>query len=154
MIRLERTKDYELVASIMAHPKLYPWIADDFYPSPENFLANDSDAIYYLVAWDDLELLGVCITHPINAILWEVHHALLPKSWGERAAEIARAFDAWLWEYTHAVKAVGFTPSCNRLALRFARRAGMTEVGRVTRAYQRFGQLYDLVIFEKARPTT
>lgn len=151
-IRFERTRDYELIASIMTHPKLYGWLADDFYPAPENFWPNASESIYYLLAFDGEECLGLCITHPINQLLWEVHHALLPKSWGQRAQRIGEAFEQWLWEFTPAVKAIGFTPSCNRLALAYARRAGMREAGRIERAYQRRFELHDLVIFEKARP--
>lgn len=151
MIRFERTRNLKLVASIMTHPKLWPWIADDFYPAPEHFWPLESEAIHYLVALDEDEPLGLVITHPINAILWEVHHALLPQAWGARARAIGEAFEAWLWANTSALKAVGFTPSCNKLALRYARKAGMQEVGRIEKCYQRQFELHDIVIFEKAK---
>ncbi len=152
MIRFERTHNLKLVASILTHEKLWPWISDDFYPAPENFWPNESEYIFYLIAFDGDEPLGLYIAHPINTLLWEVHHALLPKAWGARALEIGRAFEAWLWENTHALKAVGFTPACNKLALRYARKLGMREAGRVTKCYQRRFELFDIVIFEKPRP--
>lgn len=150
-IRLERTRDYGLIARIMTHPQLYPWIADDFYPAPENFWPMESEAIYYLLALDADDLLGVCMTHPINARLWEVHHAILPEAWGKRALAIARALESWLWENTPARSAIGFTPACNRLACRFAARAGMRQVGRLTGCYQRRSELHDILIFQKSR---
>lgn len=164
MIIFERTRDLDLVAAIMTHSLIYPWIADDFYPAPENFRPNDSEAVHYLLSFDEAqrkELLGVFITYPVNQLLWMVDHALLPHSWGSRerstarsgarALEIGRAFEEWLWTFTPATKAVGLTPSCNKLALRYARRAGMTEVGRISRCYQRQFELHDLVIFEKEK---
>lgn len=151
MIRFERTRDFELIASIMSRPELYRWIADDFYPAAENFWPLASDSILYLLAYEGAELLGLVITHPINAVLWEVHHAILPSAWGERAHRIAVEAEQWIWRHTLAAAIVGFTPECNRLALQFARRHGGREVGRIPRAYQRDGALFDLIVFSKSR---
>jgi hypothetical protein len=151
MITFKRTRDLDAVASILTHEKLWPWIADDFYPAPENFRPNDAECIWYLLAFDEEDTpLGLFITHPINQLLWEVDHALLPWAWG-RTRAIGAAFEAWLWENTPATKAIGFTPSCNKLALRYARKAGMCEVGRIARCYQRQFELHDIVIFEKEK---
>lgn len=152
MIRFERTRNLKLIASIMTHPDLWPWLSDDFYPAPENFLPIESEAIFHLMAFDGDEPLGLYITHPINTLLWEVHHALLPKAWGPRALEIGRAFEAWMWLNTDALKLVGFTPACNKLALRYAKQLGMQEVARVAKCYQRRFELHDIVILEKAKP--
>src|SRR5579884_3617144 len=144
MIRLEMTRDYARIAEIMTHPKLYPWIADDFYPAPENFWPLESDALVHLLAFDGDECLGLYITHPINTRLWEVHHCLLPNAWGRRSIEVGRAFETWLWENTQAAKVIGFTPSDNRLALRYAKKLGMKEAGKVTSALQRRFELHDI----------
>jgi len=152
MITLERTFDYAQVAAIMRHRRLYRWLGDDFYPPAEWFWPMENEQICYLLAREGGALLGVCITHPINPLLWEVHHALLPEAWGPRALEIGRAFEAWLWAHTRAERAFGLTPTDNRLALAYARRLGMQEAGRLARCYQRDGQLHDLIIFSKSRP--
>ena len=151
MIRLERTGDVELVASIMRHPRLYPHIADDFYPAPEVFRPLSGGAIVHLLAYDGAALLGVVITHPINAVLWEVHHALLPCAWGERAHRVALEAEEWIWRNTLAATICGFTPECNKLALKFARRHGGRAVGRIPNAIQRGGKLHDLIVFAKSR---
>ncbi len=155
MIRFERTFDLALVRSIMTRPEIYPGLADDFYPSAENFRPFAGAALFHLLAFDDErggELLGLFVTHPINAVLWEVHHALLPSAWGARAHRVGIAFESWLWENTQAQTAVGFTPASNRLALRYARRHGMTEVGRIPLAIARRSRLEDILIFAKHRP--
>jgi len=152
VIRFERTFDLALVASIITHPALYEFLSDDFYSSAEDFRPNDAPQIVRLLAYDEGELLGLVSTSPINAILWQVDHALLPCAWGRRAREVGKAFFAWLWENTAALKAVGFTPGGNALALRYARSLGMRECGRIARCYQKRFQLQDLVIFEKDRP--
>lgn len=153
MIELERTFDKNLIAEIMTHPRLYPHIADDFYPAPENFMPLAGDNVFYLLAKEAGCILGLCIAHPINTLLWEIHHAILPCAWGRKAQRIGEAFEAWLWENTQALKAVGFTPSCNTLAVRYAAKHGLKEVGRLTKCYQRGFELFDILIFEKARPT-
>ena len=135
----------------MTRPELYRWLRDDDGPDPEEFYPNASPHVHYVLAWDDAELLGVVITHPINTVCWEVHHAILPSAWGARAHAIGLEFERWLWANTPAETAAGFTPACNRLALRYARQHGMRETGRIPRAYRRGGELFDLVVFAKTR---
>ena len=151
-ISFERTSDRDLIAQIMTHPQVYAGVADDYFPAPENFYPAENAAVYYLLARDGAELLGLVITHAVNAILWEVHHALLPEAWGAPAHAVARAFEEWLWTNTAAETAIGFTPADHALALRYARRHGMAEVGRIPRAIQRGGELRELVVFAKSRP--
>jgi hypothetical protein len=156
VIRFQRTFDLDLVRSIMTRPEIYAGLSDDFYPSAEEFRPNGSEAVVYLIAYDDVkqdgELLGLFITHPINAVLWETHHALLPICWGARAHQVGVAFERWLWANTQAQTALGFTPECNRLAVRFARRHGLKECGRIPSGYQKGGVLCDLLVFSKTRP--
>lgn len=152
MIELERTFDMNLVAKIMTHPRLWPHLADDFYPAPDNFIPLGGDNIFYLLAREAGRILGLCIAHPINTLLWEVHHALLPSAWGRKAHRIGEAFQQWIWDNTKALKLVGFTPSCNRLAVRYALKQGLTKIGEISQCFQRGGMLCDVFIFEKGRP--
>lgn len=150
-IRIEQTLDYERVASIFTHPKLYPWLSDDFYPPPEQFWPNTSPSVIYLLAFEGDELLGLFMANPINSILWEAHHALLPSCWGARAAVAGEAFLAWLWTHTLCEKVLGFTPGDNKLAIRYAQRLGMKIEGRIKHAIKRRGELHDLVILGQER---
>lgn len=151
-IRFERTRDYELVAAIMTHPRIYGHISDDFYPPPDDFWPRMDEKIFHLLVYLDDKCVGLYITYAINPLLWQVEHCLLPWAWRARATDaIGEAFEQWLWTHTTAEKAIGLTPSCNTLALRYAKRLGMREAGRIEGAYQREFKRHDIVIFEKAR---
>lgn len=152
MIRLQRSYDYELIRSIITHPRVYSSIASDFHPTASDFSPNESASITYLLATDEVgSVLGVCIGHWIHTPLtWEIHHALLPP-W-RRTDEIIRSFETWLFSETSCRTAIGFTPVCNTLACRFALRNGMKEAGRIPNAYQKNGKLFDMVLFIKQKP--
>lgn len=135
----------------MTHPRLYSSLADDFSPAPDDFRPLAGASIFHLLIYDGPELCGLYITHPINAALWEIHHAILPSAWG-RTDAIGAAFDSWFWEHMVCAETViGFTPANNALALRYARRHGFTECGRIPRAVSKQRQLVDLVVFSKSR---
>jgi hypothetical protein len=152
-ILFERTENAALVREILTHPKIWPWIASDGYPPPEEFWpAAENPAVHYLLVRSAGEVFGLYITHPINAALWEVDHALLPTAWGAPSYWIGRAFEEWLWANTSAETALGLTPADNALALKYARRHGMTETGRIPKGIKRGGKSYDLVVFTKHRP--
>lgn len=150
-IVFKRTFDMELVRRIMTHPAIYEGIADDFYPAADNFLPMESPNLYYMVAKAGEETLGLYITHPINRVLWELHHALYPRAYRRRGAEIAKAFEEWLFGMTPCVRAMGFTPACNRLALRYAVQNGMELVGVNRQCYMKRGKLWDQIIFGKSK---
>ena len=152
MIRLERTLDLELVRQIMTHAALYPFLADDFYPASEDFRPNATASIWYLLVFDGDELLGLFMSHPINALAWEVHVALYPVAWGRRARAAGKAFLSWLWQMTPARVVVGFVPTSNPLAVGYAKGLGLRELGRVPLCYQRQFQLFDIVILCRERP--
>lgn len=153
MLRLETTRDAELIRSIFTHPSLYPSLTDDFAPPPEHWWPLDSPSLLHLLVYDAGELLGMFMTHAINGILWEVDHALLPHCWRSgRAGEAGKAYLRWLWANTQAQKVIGFAPSSNLLAIRYAKRLGLAELGRIERSYLRSGELLDLVIVGADRP--
>lgn len=150
MISFQRTRDLALVAAIMRHPRLYPHLSSDFAPPAEQFWPNPSPEMHYMIAYDG-EALGLYTAHPImSPITWEVHHAILPAHW-RRTHEIAAAFETWLWSETPCQTAVGFTPTCNRLAVRYAEKH-MERSGVIPKGYLKAGKLHDIVIFIKNKP--
>lgn len=152
LIRLERTYDFELIRSIITHPRLYPHIASDFHPKACDFQPNTSEAIHYLLAQDGEEICGLCIAHWIHTpVTYEIHHAILPSAW-DRTDAIGEAFETWLFQNTLCETAVGFTPACNKLACRYAVRRGLVESGRIPNGYKKNGKLYDLIIYCKLKP--
>jgi len=152
LIRAERTRDYELARQVLTHPKIYPAISDDSSPAREDYQPIASEAVIYLAVYDAAELLGLFLFVPQSGVCVEVHTCLLPRAWGGRAAEAARAARAWIWANTPAARIVTSVPEGNRLALRFARQAGMTEYGRNPASIQRNGRLEDLILLGMSKP--
>jgi RimJ/RimL family protein N-acetyltransferase len=148
LLTYERTRDLELVRSILTHPRVYPWISDDGCPPAEEFQPIDHPSVWYVVVREQLSglLLGLFMFVPQNAVCWEVHTCLLPAAWGKPAAAAAAGASHWMGERTPCRRIVTSVPSYNRLALRFARAAGMKQFGVNPASYLKTGKLHDQVL--------
>jgi RimJ/RimL family protein N-acetyltransferase len=153
VIRFERSFDYELIRSILVHPRVYPHISDDGSPAAAEFRPLQSDAVWYIVVRDGEEVLGLWMLHPHNSICWEIHTALLPNAWGERGLRAARLLPEWIWKNTLCRRVMTNVPDNNRLALRFAREAGMTEFGVNPASFLKHGELWDQVLLGISPPS-
>jgi RimJ/RimL family protein N-acetyltransferase len=143
VIRFERSFDYSLIREILTHPQVYPHISDDGSPPADEFQPLQSDAVWYIVVRDGEEVLGLWMLHPHNSICWEIHTALLPSAWGERARLAAGMLGQWIWAHTPCRRVITNVPDNNRLARRFALAAGMTEFGVNRASFLKNGQLRD-----------
>lgn len=147
MITFERSRDYAAIGAIMRHGRLYDAGADDFSPARIQFEPRQDESIWYVMAFNDGDLVGLFALAPQNAICWEIHTRLLPEAWGAIAAAAARDIVPWIWENTPCRRLVTTCPSYNRLAIRFAERAGgMTRYGVNPASWQKNGQLFDQVL--------
>jgi RimJ/RimL family protein N-acetyltransferase len=143
MIEIRPTEDLDLVRTIMTHPKVWPYISDDFCGEADSFEPVLSPALLYLEALDEEGPGGVWLYHPHNAICWEVHTCCLPEWWGPRALQAARLTLRWVVEHTACRKVITYVPVCNSLAYRFALRAGMVDEGRNRASFLKRGQVLD-----------
>lgn len=141
----ERTKDYALIRKIMTHHRVYPHITDDGCPPVEKFHPGESDDLWYILVTDD-EPLGLWLFVPQNAVCWEVHTCMLPVAWGERAAAAAKEMAEWIWKNTPCRRIITNVPECNRLALKFAKAAGMVEFGRNEKSFLKNGKLWGQIM--------
>lgn len=146
MIHLEPTKDWNYIKSVATHPRLWPYLADDFSPAPEVWEPPDSESRIYLKVADQERELGFFLLCAFSPILFQVHTALLPCAWGKRAAAAAEALIAWVWEHTTCQRLITEVPDYNTLAHRFALKAGMTEYGRNPKSFSKDGLLHDLIL--------
>ena len=146
VITFQRTHDYALVGEIMRHEALYDKCADDFEPAREDFRPREDEAIWYVLVYDDAELLGLFALAPQNAICWEIHTRLLPHAWGPRSLVALKKVIEWVWRATPALRLVTTVPAYNRLALSFGRRAGFEQYGVNPQSWQRDGKLHDQVL--------
>jgi len=137
----------------MTHPAVYQ--ADDFTPPADKFTVREDPGIWYVLAFDgerNTELLGLFVLVQLSPICWEIHTRLLPGSWGKQAAEAARGILAWLWERTPCLRLVTAVPAYNRLAIRFAERAGLKVFGNNERSYLKGGVLHDQILLGISKP--
>lgn len=141
----ERTRNYDLVRAIFCHPRIFPHIGDDSTGTREEFQVNKNPLIWYVLVhhWD--EMLGLIAFVPRNSATYEVHCCLLPEAWGWRARLAAKDLRAWMWNHSPARRIVAQVPAFNRLALNFAKDAGMVEYGVNERALLKGGKMHDLI---------
>lgn len=142
----ERTQDYSLIRRIMAHPRVYPHITDDACPPVEEFHPVESPEIWYVVVRAGEQLLGMWCFFPQNHVTWEVHTCLLPAAYGEIGREAAKRMASWIWQNTPCRRIITNVPAFNRLALKFAKAAGMVEFGRNERSFLKNGELHDQIM--------
>jgi RimJ/RimL family protein N-acetyltransferase len=145
MITVERTLDYELVRSIVTHPKIYPHVADDDAPKAEEWRPLESTVVWHILVRLDGEPAGVFILVPQNAVCYELHTCLLPMLWGS-ATEAGRRMFAWMFEHSPCRRIMTNVPDYNRLALRAAQNSGMREFGVNTKSYLKRGILCDQIM--------
>ena len=145
MISLKRTFDYELVKRIVTHPEVYPYLADDGSPTPEDYRAIEHEAIYYVLVERDDVPVGVLLFVPQNAVCYEGHTALLPEVWGE-GGKIGQLVIEWMFANTPCRRIVGNAPLFNHRALQYAKKAGMQPFGVNAKSYLKDGVLYDQIV--------
>jgi RimJ/RimL family protein N-acetyltransferase len=146
VITFERTRDYPLVREILTHPQLYRFLGDDATPAAAEFEVNEHPAIWYVLARDESYLLGVFTLIPQNAVCFEIHAAMLPESWGQTALEALQRVFLFMTAESGCRRIVASIPACNRLAIRYGERAGMTQFGVNPDSFLRGGTLYSQVL--------
>jgi RimJ/RimL family protein N-acetyltransferase len=144
-IQIAPLVDEALIASTLRHPRIFPHISDDSCPEAGGLKVQLVDALLFLGAYRGEQFLGLFLIHQHNFVLFEGHTCLLPLAWGQ-STDAAKACIAWLFENTSCRRLVTSVPDGNDLALRLAKRAGMTEYGRNPRSIQRGGRQLDQVL--------
>lgn len=150
---INRSFDYDLIRKIITNPKIYPMSSDDKSPPPNQYKPPENEQIYYLIPEENGQPLGVFVVVPLNAACFEVHTCLLPESWGDMAKQAAAHLLDWVFSRTDCQKLITNVPAYNRLALRFAKAAGLVEFGVNSKSYLKNGLLHDQVMLGIERGT-
>ena len=143
----EQSTDWPLIKSIVTHPRIWPWVTDDFSGPPEAWEPIANPNVAYVIARDGDEVLGLWFLHPHSKVCWEIHTCLLPTCGSRRALEAGRQMIAFVWANTPCRRLITNVPAFNRHAARFAEKAGMQQFGRNPRSFMRAGQLIDQVLY-------
>lgn len=142
MMTLQRTRDMRTVAAILSHPAILPHVRDDDVLSCEPV---DHEAFYWMLV-DDGKPAGVFLVHAHNSACYEMHTAMLPRTWGDQAASAAQMLLAWAFTATSCRKMITAVPAYNRAALRFAKAGGMVQEGVNRQSYLHNGALIDQIM--------
>lgn len=148
----ERTHDAALIRRVLTDPSVYGKISDDGCPPPSEFEVKDTQAACYVSVYEADELLGLFLLVPQNAVCWEIHTCLLPSAYGSLARRAAEGILDWTWTNTPCQRIVTNVPAYNRLALRFAEGAGLTQFGLNPCSYLKGGELFDQILLGISRP--
>ena len=146
MIRVGMIDDLELIRSTFTTPHVWDAMSDDGFIKPEEFVPQFRKNTWYLGAWDDSEYLGMFIIYTLNAILCDVHVALLKNCGGIRALKAGRMAFEWCFENTPFRRFTSANPTCNRLGLRYAKLLGFKEFGLNPGAWLKNGKVYDIIL--------
>jgi RimJ/RimL family protein N-acetyltransferase len=138
-----RSYDAAWIKSVITHPKIWPHVADDHAPKPEDFQPIMHDGLYYLAPEHDGQPIGVFFYHPHTRSVYEVHTCVLPEFWGDAAWTGAKAGLRWMVGNTSCVKVVTQVPHDNPRARRFALRVGLRDEGTNRASFLKDGDLLD-----------
>jgi len=152
MFTFTRSADYGIILSVMTHPKVWPHIIDDFSPAVAEFKPVKHPDIWYVLLHRNGLLLGLFMLVPHSVVLWEVHTCLLPTCWGDLAHKAAIELVQWLWDNTSCRRLITNVPAYNRLALAFAKSAGLEQFGLNERSFLKNGKMHDLHMLGVSKP--
>lgn len=152
-LTFERTRDWALIKSIVTHPAIYPHVSDDFAATPEEWKATQDEGIWYIAVYEGEEVLGLFILIPQNAICWDIHTCMLPKSYGNLAWNAGLGVLQWLWKNTPCKRVVTHVPDYNRVALSFAKRCGLVCYGINPNSYMKRGKLHNSILLGISKPS-
>jgi len=151
-LKVFRSRDYSLVRALLTDPSIFPHICDDFTKDASSYEPPRDENVVYLLALDDDGPLGLGIFHPRNRVCFEGHFGFIPRAYGSVALDCFRRMLAWMWQNTTARKVVGEIERSNRLAIRFAARAGFRAYAINQRSKLIAGVLRDQVCMEIFKP--
>jgi RimJ/RimL family protein N-acetyltransferase len=151
-ISIERSRDYALLMRIATEPRIYRLTSDDCSPLPQAWRIPEREDCIYLVARQDAEILGFAAFFPVNGITVETHLCFLRSAYGEKAITSFVKMLGWIWGATKTQRIIGAVPSYNRLAIRFAEKAGFSVYGVNQKAWMKDGRLHSLICLGISRP--
>ena len=135
------TSDAAMVNAIMRHPKVYPYISDDYSSNPAEFdcsQAMKANGVWFLLV--EPGPLGVFMVHCHTRSILEVHTCLLPSARG-MARGIAEKAMRFIFDNLPCDKLITWVPEDNRLARKLALDSGMMEEGFSPKSWKKGGKM-------------
>lgn len=148
-----KCEEWDRIHRIMTHPRIWPWITDDYAGPPESFHVHHHETLCYVLVEEGARTMGLFLLEQHNGCHVEVHTCLLPAAWLRDSRAIAAQAVAWLWENCPQIERLTTTvPQNNMLALRFAQALGMVEYGVNPSSFKKGGKLMNQTLLGMNRP--
>lgn len=152
MTIITRSRDYQAIRALVTDPAIFPFVSDDFVPTPAEWSPIENEQLVYLLASDDEGYFGFAAFFPENWICWRAHLGFLPRSYGAVAASAFQQMLAWMWQNTSARRLKGEIAQENRKAIQFAVNAGFEVYGVNRASLLKGGELRDQVALGISKP--
>lgn len=127
---------------------------DDFAPDPAEFECVEHPLVSFMVVEEAGRDIGVFVVNAHSTVLWEIHEAFLPEAWGMTALRATIEFREWIWRESKCMRLFGQILKSNRLAIRFAKAAGMVEFGVHPESFMKGGKMQNQILVGISRPET
>lgn len=155
-LKIERTRNMELVKQLWGDPRIYSQMCDD--GCPENSIdwqPADSDRRYFLVP--SLEqaqnkiLLGIVAYYAISFVMYEIHIGILPEFQHQITPEIVFFANDWLFKHTECQKIIGYIPVIKQNVRKLALKCGFKDEGYIQNSFLFKGTLIDQYVMTIGR---
>jgi len=142
---IERSQDYNLINSILNTPELFATIAEDCNVTCGEFDTMESDSIYYLLAKEDDNVIGLFIVHPDSKISYEIHANILKKYRKDYSKKACDDVLVWIWDNIDTDKVNCNIPTLYQNVISRAKESGFVEEGVRTHSYLKNGEALDVM---------
>lgn len=149
-IEIARSRDYALLQRIATSEPIYRITSDDFSPTQGAWRLPQGEQFIYLLGQSGKQLLGFAAFYPVNGVTFETHLCFLSR--GPVNQQMFARMLGWIWGATPAMRIIGAVPDYNRLAIKFAERAGFEVYGVNSKSWMKNGILCDQVCLGISRP--
>ena len=149
---ISRSRDYLAIKRLAIHPRVFPYLSDDFTSDPKQWEPIFSEQVIYLLAKDADGVFGLGVFIPQTHAQYGAHLAFLPRSYGRLARSSFEQMLGWMWKNSTARRLVGEIERSNTLAIRFARKAGFEIYGINRRSKLKGGVMVDQVALGISKP--
>lgn len=151
-LKVERTTDQKLIASVLSDPQFYEVaLPDEEIAAIEDGRVDEIiSTSHWLTLSDDKKLYGLTRVDYMTSVTSSVHGYLKPKYWGTSiSAQFAPLVETWFRENTNIHKLVALSPKCCTHVLQSVARMGYEIEGLLVGAIYWRGKIEDLVILSK-----
>lgn len=142
---ITRTRDTELVRGILSSDGLRVKVLGDY--SVDIFDPETQDGMYYLLAENEIEPVGLIVCHGVdNPSMFQIHINYLKKYWGTPLIDYSIEASKWMFENTDCEKLIGFIPDAYPLVKKHALQCGYEIEGYLRKSVRIRGTLFNETI--------